>query len=123
MSLCVLGLADELKSDGVAVNALWPRTTIATAAVKNILGGDKLMRMSRSPDIVADAAHLVVSQPAKTFTGNFLIDDTFLYAVGGVTKFDKYRLDKSLPLAPDFFVPADNKPPPGVRIARLSELV
>jgi citronellol/citronellal dehydrogenase len=122
MSLCVLGLADELKSHGIAVNALWPRTTIATAAVKNILGSDKLMRMSRSPDIVADAAHLVFLQPAKSFTGNFLIDDTFLHVTGGVTKFDKYRLDKSLPLAPDFFVPADSKPPPGVQIARLSEL-
>ncbi len=117
-----MGLSDELKKDGIAVNALWPRSTIATAAVKNVLGGDKLMRMSRSPDIVADAAHLVSSQPAKTFTGNFLIDDTFLYEVGGVTDFEKYRLDKSMPLAPDFFVPAESKPPPGVRIARLSEL-
>ncbi len=122
MSLCVLGLADELKKDGVAVNALWPRTTIATAAVKNILGGDKLMRMSRSPDIVADAAHLIFLQPAKTFTGHFLIDDTFLHTIGGVTDFEKYRLDQSMPLAPDFFVPADSKPPPGVQIARLSEL-
>lgn len=122
MSLCVLGLADELKADGVAVNALWPRTTIATAAVKNILGGDKLMRMSRTPDIVADAAYLVFNQPAKTFTGNFLIDDTFLYDAGGVTDFEPYRLDKSVPLAPDFFVPAELKPPPGVQIARLSEL-
>jgi citronellol/citronellal dehydrogenase len=122
MSLCVLGLADELKKDGVAVNALWPRTTIATAAVKNILGGEKLMRMSRSPDIVADAAHLIFLQPAKTFTGHFLIDDTFLHTIGGVTDFEKYRLDQSVPLAPDFFVPADSKPPPGVQIARLSEL-
>lgn len=122
MSLCVLGLTDELKKDGIAVNALWPRTTIATAAVRNILGGDKLMRMSRSPEIVADAAHLIFQQPAKTFSGNFLIDDTFLYSVGGVTDFEKYRVDPSMPLAPDFFVPAKSKPPPGVRIARLSEL-
>jgi citronellol/citronellal dehydrogenase len=122
MSLCVLGLADELKKDGVAVNALWPRTTIATAAVKNILGGDKLMRMSRTPDIVADAAHLVFSQPAKSFTGNFLIDDSFLNEVGGVTDFEKYRVDPSMPLAPDFFVPSESKPPAGVKIARLSEL-
>jgi citronellol/citronellal dehydrogenase len=122
MSLCVLGLADELKKDGIAVNALWPRTTIATAAVKNILGGDKLMRMSRSPEIVADAAHLIFQQPAKTFSGNFLIDDTFLYSVGGVTDFENYRVDPSMPLAPDFFVPAKSKPPPGVKIARLSEL-
>jgi citronellol/citronellal dehydrogenase len=122
MSLCVLGLADELKKDGVAVNALWPRTTIATAAVKNILGGDKLMRMSRSPDIVADAAYLAFNQDAKSFTGNFLIDDSFLHDVGGVADFEKYRVDPSIPLAPDFFVPSESKPPPGVKIARLSEL-
>ncbi|HET6389147.1 NAD(P)-dependent oxidoreductase [Hyphomicrobium sp.] len=122
MSMCVLGLSDEMKKDGIAVNALWPRTTIATAAVRNILGGDKLMRMSRTPDIVADAAYLVFSQPAKTFTGHFLIDDSFLSQVGGVLDFDHYRVDKSVPLAPDFFVPAESKPPPGVHIARVSEL-
>jgi citronellol/citronellal dehydrogenase len=122
MSLCVLGLADELKKDSVAVNALWPRTTIATAAVKNILGGDKLVRMSRTPEIVADAAHLIFNQPAKSFTGNFLIDDTFLNGIGGITDFEKYRVDPSMPLAPDFFVPAESKPPAGVKIARLSEL-
>ena len=122
MSLCVLGMAEELKKDGIAVNALWPRTTIATAAIKNVLGGDKLMRMSRTPDILADAAHLIFTQPAKTFTGNFLIDDTFLHNVGGVTDFEHYRVDAAMPLAPDFFVPADSKPPPGVKIARLSEL-
>jgi len=122
MSLCVLGLSDELKKDGVAVNALWPRTTIATAAVKNILGGDKLMRMSRTPEIVAEAAHLVFSQPAKQFTGHFLIDDTFLFETGGIRDFEPYRVDSSMPLAPDFFVPAESKPPPGVQIARLSEL-
>lgn len=122
MSLCVLGLADELKPEGIAVNALWPRSTIATAAVKNILGGDKLMRMSRTPDIIADAAHLIFTQPAKKFTGHFLIDDTFLYETGGVSDFEAYRVDRSMPLAPDFFVPADSKPPPGVQIARLSEL-
>lgn len=122
MSLCVLGLADELKKDGVAVNALWPRSTIATAAIRNILGGDRLMSMSRKPDIIADAAHLLFQQPAKTFTGQFLIDDTFLHKVGGITDFDAYRIDPSKPLAPDFFVPADSVPPPGVVLARLSEL-
>ena len=122
MSLCVLGLADELKKDGIAVNALWPRTAIATAAVRNILGGDKMMRMSRSPEIVADAAHLVFQQPAKSFSGNFLIDDTFLHSVGGITDFEKYRVYPSVPLAPDFFVPADSRPPPGVNIARVSEM-
>ena len=122
MSLCVLGLAEELKKDGIAVNALWPRTTIATAAIQNILGGDKLMRMSRTPEILADAAHLIFQQPSKSFTGQFLIDDTFLHDVGKVTDFEHYRADKSLPLAPDFFVPADSIPPPGVKIARVSEL-
>ena len=81
MSLAVLGLAEELKADGIAVNALWPRTTIATAAIRNVLGGEAVVRMSRTPDIVADAAHLVFEQPAE-FTGNFLIDDSFLYASG-----------------------------------------
>jgi len=118
MSLCVLGLAEELKLDGIAVNALWPRTTIATAAIRNLLGGDQVVRMSRKPDILADAAHLVFSQPVRTFTGNFLIDDTFLHEVGGVTDFDRYRVDRSADLAPDFFVPADSVPPPGVKLAR-----
>lgn len=122
MSLVVLGLAEELKPQRIAVNALWPRSTIATAAIKNILGGDKLMRMSRSPEILADAAHLIFSQPSASFTGNFLIDDTFLHAVGGVTDFEHYRLDPSMPLAPDFFVPADSRPPPGVKLAPLSML-
>lgn len=122
MSLCVLGMAEELKKDGIAVNALWPRTTIATAAIKNVLGGDKLMRMSRTPEILADAAHLIFNQPSKVFTGNFLIDDTFLHNVGGVTDFEPYRVDAAMPLAPDFFVPAASLPPPGVKIARLSEL-
>ncbi len=122
MSLCVLGLAEELKGDGVAVNALWPRTTIATAAVGNILGGDKLMRMSRTPDIMGDAAMLILKQPSRGFTGRFLIDDSFLHEVGGVTDFSKYRADPTMPLAPDFFVPADSIPPPGVELARLAML-
>ena len=122
MSLCVLGMAEDFRKDGIAVNALWPRTTIATAAIRNVLGGDKLMRMSRTPDILADAAHLIFSQPSREFTGQFLIDDTFLHKVGNVTDFEGYRIDPSMPLAPDFFVPANSIPPPGVQIARLSEL-
>jgi citronellol/citronellal dehydrogenase len=115
MSLVVLGLAGELRGR-VAVNALWPRTTIATAAVKNLLGGDALMRMSRTPDIVADAAALIFAKPAKSFTGQFLIDDTFL-AGEGVTEFDRYRVDPTQPLAPDFFVPDHMRPPEGVSLA------
>jgi citronellol/citronellal dehydrogenase len=118
MSLCVLGLAEELKMDGIAVNALWPRSAIATAAVRNVLGGEELIRMSRKPDIVADAAHLVFAQPAREFTGKFLIDDTFLYETGGVRDFDPYRVDPTAPLASDFFVPEDSAPPPGVTISK-----
>ena len=119
MSLCVLGMAAELAGDGIAANALWPRTAIATAAIRNLLGGDRLVAMSRTPQILADAAHLIFTQPARSFTGNFLIDDTFLHAVGGVTDFEPYRVDPKLPLAPDFFVPADSVPPPGVVISNM----
>ncbi|MEZ5841321.1 MAG: NAD(P)-dependent oxidoreductase [Hyphomicrobiales bacterium] len=110
MSLCVLGLAGELRRRGIAVNALWPRTTIATAAVKNLLGGDALMQASRTPEILSDAAHMIFNKPSREFTGNFLIDDTFLFE-NGVTEFDHYRVDPSVALAPDFFVPADSVPP------------
>lgn len=120
MSMCVLGLAEELKGDGIAVNALWPRTTIATAAIRNILGGEAVVRMSRTPDIVADAAHLVFAQPAESFTGNFLIDDTFLYEAGGVRDFSLYAIAPGAPLAPDFFVPENCPPPPGVEVANVS---
>lgn len=119
MSLCVLGMAAEFKADGIAVNALWPRTTIATAAVNNLLGGDKLMRMSRTPDILADAAHLIFTQSARDFTGRFLIDDTLLHDVGGITDFEGYRADKTSPLALDFFVPDASVPPPGVKVMPL----
>jgi citronellol/citronellal dehydrogenase len=116
MSLVVLGLAGELRGK-VAVNALWPRTVIATSAVKNLLGGDALMGMSRTPDILADAACAIFNKP-KSFSGNFLIDDTFL-AGEGVTDFDKYRADPAQRLQIDFFVPDDMKPPAGVSLAKL----
>jgi citronellol/citronellal dehydrogenase len=119
MSLVVLGLAGELRGKGIGVNALWPRTTIATAAVKNLLGGDALMRMSRSPDIIADAAYLIFNKPANTFSGNFIIDDTFL-AAEGVTDFDCYRIDPSQPLQTDLFVDANTPLPPGVRLSAKS---
>jgi citronellol/citronellal dehydrogenase len=113
MSLVVLGLAGELRGK-VGVNALWPRTTIATAAIKNLLGGDALMRMSRKPEILAEAACRIFQKP-KSFTGNFLIDDTFL-ASEGVSDFDQYRVDPSQPLQEDFFVPASSLPPAGVSL-------
>ncbi len=110
MSLVVLGLAGELRPQGIAVNALWPRTTIATAAVKNLLGGDMLMNASRTPTILADAALMIFKKPAREFTGQFLIDDSFMYAEG-VRNFDQYRVDPSVALAPDFFVPEESLPP------------
>ena len=114
MSLCVLGMAEEFKDKGVAVNALWPRTTIATAAVKNLLGGDEMVQGSRTPDIIADAAHVILTKPSRSFTGNFCIDDTLL-AENGVTDFDQYRVDPSQNLFPDFFVPADSEPPASLK--------
>jgi citronellol/citronellal dehydrogenase len=111
MSLCVLGLSGELRRQGIAVNALWPRTTIATAAVNNLLGGEALMQASRTPEIMADAAHALFLKPARETTGRFLIDDSFLHE-NGVTDFSKYRVTPGIPLAPDFFVPDGSVPPP-----------
>jgi len=115
MSMVALGLAGELRPKGIAVNTLWPRTTIATSAIRNLLGGDQTMKMSRSPQIMADAACRIFLKPAKDFTGQFLIDDSFL-ASEGVTDFESYRIDASQPLAPCFFVPDDSTPPAGVMI-------
>ncbi|MBO1018913.1 NAD(P)-dependent oxidoreductase [Methylobacterium sp. SD274] len=112
MSLCVLGLAGELRRQGIAVNALWPRTTIATAAVRNLLGGEALIQASRKPEIMADAAHALFLQPSREVTGRFLIDDSFL-AEQGVTDFTQYRVTPGISLAPDFFVPDANTPPSG----------
>jgi citronellol/citronellal dehydrogenase len=119
MSMCVLGLAAEF-AGRVAVNALWPRTAIATAAVQNYLGGDETMRQCRKPEIVADAAYAIFHKPAKSFNGNFLIDDIFLSGEG-VTDFDQYRVDPSQPLLPDFFVPDTALLPLGVSMAALTQ--
>jgi citronellol/citronellal dehydrogenase len=116
MSLCVLGMAEEFRGK-VAVNALWPRTAIATAAVENVLADAETLKMCRTPEILADAAYLILTQPVS-FTGNFLIDDTYLHA-SGVTDFDPYRVDVGKPLLPDFFVPDDVPAPPGVVVADL----
>jgi citronellol/citronellal dehydrogenase len=115
MSMCVLGLAGELQRDGIAVNALWPRTTIATAAVGNLLGGDAMMRASRKPEIMGDAAYAIFTKPSREFTGQFCIDDKVLYA-SGVRDFEPYRVDPTVALTSDFFVPDDDVPPPGVTV-------
>jgi citronellol/citronellal dehydrogenase len=116
MSMCVLGMAAEFADEGIAFNALWPRTGIATAAIRNALAGDEGMLRCRTPDILADAAYMIFNKRAKDFTGNFLIDNTFL-AANGVTDFDQYRVDASKSLMPDFFVPDSMPPPKGVSLA------
>jgi citronellol/citronellal dehydrogenase len=113
MSLVVLGLAGELRDKGIAVNALWPRTIIATAAIQNLLGGDERMRQARKPEIMADAAYTIFMTPARQLTGRFLIDDTFLFE-HGTTDFERYRVDPTQALARDFFLPDDVPPPPNV---------
>ena len=114
MSMCVLGLSAELKADGIAVNALWPRTTIATAAIANIVGGADMMFTSRKPDIMADASYQIFTSPSRELTGQFLIDDTFLVS-RGLTDLDQYRADPTRDLTPDFFVPADSVPPQSLK--------
>jgi len=121
MSMCVLGLSGELRSAGVAVNALWPRTTIATAAVGNLLGGDAMMRASRTPEIMGDAAHVIFTQASREFTGRFCIDDRVLYD-SGIRDFERYRVDPSVTLVSDFFVPDDDVPPPGVVVSALASV-
>ena len=115
MSLCVLGMAEEFRGDGVAFNALWPRTGIATAAIQFALAGAEGMRHCRTPEIMADAAHAIFVKPSREFTGRFLIDDSFLYDEG-VRDFTPYSVDPAATLMPDFFVPETSLPPPGVKI-------
>ncbi len=103
MSMCVLGMAEEFREQGVAVNALWPRTAIATAAVRNLLGGDETIRRCRKPEIMADAAHAILTQPSRACTGNFFIDEDVLRSAG-VTDFTPYAVDASAELLPDFFI-------------------
>jgi citronellol/citronellal dehydrogenase len=103
MSMCVLGMAEEFKKDGIAVNALWPRTVIATAAVQNLLGGDSTMKGARKPEIMGDAAYVILNRPSREFTGNFCIDDEVL-ASAGITDLSSYAVTPGAPLIPDFFV-------------------
>jgi citronellol/citronellal dehydrogenase len=103
MSMCVLGMAEELKPKGIAVNALWPRTTIATSAVRNLLGGEEMIRASRKPEVLADAAHAILTKPSRECTGNFFVDDEVLIAEG-ITDLSGYAVDPNAELMPDFFV-------------------
>jgi citronellol/citronellal dehydrogenase len=103
MSMCVLGMAGELRRDGIAVNALWPRTAIATAAVQNLLGGEAAMRGSRKPAIMGDAAHAILTKPSREFTGKFCIDDEVLLAEGK-TDLAEYAMDPTASLLPDYFI-------------------
>ena len=104
MSMCTLGMSAEFKDKGIAVNSLWPMTAIDTAAVRNVLGGDALATMSRTPEIMADAAYEVLIKEAKSFTGNFVIDEEILREAG-VTDFSGYAPGYDGALAGDFFVP------------------
>lgn len=105
MTLCAYGMADEFKEEGIACNTLWPRTAIATAAVKNLLGGDAVMKMSRSPEIMADAAHIILNSDSRKTTGKFFLDDEVL-ASTGETNLEKYNCVKGIrneDLAADYF--------------------
>lgn len=101
MSLCTLGLAAEFASDGIAANSLWPRTTIATAAVATFF--PQAMAASRVPDIMSDAAYAIVTRPSRECTGNFFVDEELLRSIG-VTNFDRYAVTRGVPLAADIFV-------------------
>ncbi len=104
MSMCVLGMSAELAEKGIAVNALWPRTAIATAAVRNLLGGEEMIRRSRKPEIMGDAAAVILKRPSGEFTGNFLIDDDVLREVG-VSDFERYSVTPgTTEFMMDFFV-------------------
>ena len=118
MSLCILGWSGEFAGK-IAANAIWPRTAIATAAVSNVLAGEEAFKNCRKPEILAETAYRVLTKPAAQFSGNFLIDDTFL-ASEGVTDFDQFAVEPGHELLPDFFVPDDAVAPDGVKIMDIS---
>lgn len=103
MSQCVLGMAEEFRERGVAVNALWPKTAIATAAVRNLLGGERAVRCCRKPEIMADAAYEILNRDSRSCSGQFFIDESVLIE-SGTTDLKQYAVDTSAPLMPDFFV-------------------
>ena len=109
MTLCALGLAEELKGDGIASNALWPRTLVATAAVQNLLGGDAAMARARKPEIYADAAYAILNRPSREYTGNAALCEDVL-AEEGVTDFGAYAYGDGSQLQVDLYV--DQVDPP-----------
>jgi citronellol/citronellal dehydrogenase len=117
MSMCTLGMSAEFARDGIAVNSLWPLTAIDTAAVRNLLGGETVASMSRSPEIVADAAYAIFNRPSREATGNFYIDEEVLREEG-VTDFRRYAPGAMGPLAGDFFVPDEAFARTDTKVAR-----
>jgi citronellol/citronellal dehydrogenase len=112
MSICALGMAREFRADGLAVNCLWPRTTIDTAAVRNLLGGEAITSHSRKPEIVADAAYWIFTQPSRECTGNFFIDDLIIED-NNIADLESYSVTPGAQLVEDFFVPGDTRLPKG----------
>nr|XP_050023873.1 hydroxysteroid dehydrogenase-like protein 2 [Dermacentor andersoni] len=106
MSMCVLGLSEELRPDGIAVNALWPKTAIHTAAIEMLMGAEHGLSTSRKPAIMADAAYAILTKPSQSFTGNFCIDERLLREEG-VKDFEQYSCVPGSKLQPDFFIPDD----------------
>lgn len=116
MSMYALGWSKEFADLGIAVNTLWPRVGVETPAAV-VHGGDELRSEFRKPEIMADAAYHIINKPAKSFTGNFCIDDSFLYQEG-VTDLEKYSVVPGSKLVPDYFIPESSEPPPGVKLSK-----
>ncbi len=112
MTLCALGIAQELRDDGIASNTLWPRTLVATAAVRNLLGGEAAMARARKPEVYADAAYVILNKPAAEFTGNTLLCEDVLVD-SGVTDLSVYDCTPGGELGVDLWVESPN--PPGYR--------
>jgi citronellol/citronellal dehydrogenase len=118
MSMCVLGMAEEFKDEGIAFNALWPRVAVATSAIRFATAGEEAIATCRRADIMSDAAHVILTRPSRQCTGNFFIDDNVLYD-SGVRDFDQYRIDPTQALRADIFVPDFIPAPPGVTLGPL----
>lgn len=119
MSMMVLGMAEEFRGEGIAFNALWPRTMVGTSAVRNVVGGDGVVQLSRKPEVMADAAHAILCRRASNFTGQFCLDDAIL-AEEGVVDFAQYAIDPDAVPALDLFVDPDAALPKGVKVGALA---